>query len=138
MGHATNIYGIISNPVGPKKDLVWTKNLKIIQSLPDEDSEYPWISNKMFSKEFQPGWDENHIHFAANYKNLEFKLQDWVSKFEGFLSRLMWLSVTVQIETETSGDFEISWNIHKDILDRWPDNEWISTTKWISEGLKKK
>lgn len=138
MGHATNLYGIISNPVGPQKDLIWAENLKVINSLPDEDHEFPWISNRMFSKEFQPGWDERHIHFAANYKNLESDLRRWVDKFERLLSKLMWLSATVHIETFHTGEFEVNWNIHEDNLKEWSRHDWLPTTKWVSEGLIKK
>jgi|GEM_PF-2046241 len=131
MGHSTNIFGIISIPVGPEKDLMWDENLEIIKSLPDVDNEYPPITNRMFSKEFQPGWDERHLHFAANYKNLEFKLDSWVNKFEQLISRLMWLSVDVMIMTEISGDFKI-WYVNSNIL-----SEWSPTTEWESDGLVK-
>ena len=139
MGHATNIYGIISFPsFGSITEEIWNGNMKIINSLPNEDNTFPWITNKMFSKEFQPGWDERHIHFSANYKNLEFELQVWISKFETLLKRLMWLSVRAQIETEISGDFEIEWNIHEDALINWKEDKWTPTTIWISKGLIKK
>ena len=140
MGHSTNIYGIISFPSHPSSDNIWLDNMKVIQELPDHDEEYPAMSNKMFSKEFQPGWEERHIHFAANYKNLEFdRLQEWVGRFERLLSKLMWYSAAAQIETDISGDFEIYWNIEpKDIADEWTNGQWVPTTRWRSDGLIKK
>lgn len=137
MGHTTNIYGIISIPVHKDIDYLWAENLKIIESLNDDD--YPQITHKMFSKDFQPGWDERHIHFAVNYKNLEFShLQSWVDKFEGILSQLMWLSAKAYIETDLSGDFNISWNIDIELLKSWTTHHWTPTTKWNTDGLQKK
>jgi len=139
MGHATNVYGIISYPSkSPSNDFIWKKNIETLCALPDVDDSYPSLSNKMFSKEFQPGWDERHIHFAANYKNLEFQLQSWIEKFEDLLSKLMWLSVTVKIETELSGNFEISWQINNDSLNQWQNQTWIPTTEWQTTGIQKK
>lgn len=138
MGHSTNVYGIISNLVGPQKDTVWTKNMEIINSLPYEDCEYPCISSRMFSKDFQPGWEERVIHFAANYKNLEFEyLQEWVSKFEGLLSRMMWLYATAHIETDISGRYRIDWTVDNKLLLDWKSNDWVPTSKWTSTGLVK-
>lgn len=138
MGHTTNIYGIISMPISKDIDNLWTENMKVIQSLREDDN-YPQITYRMFSKDFQPGWDERHIHFAVNYKNLEFgHLQDWVNKFEGILSRLMWLSATAHIETDLSGNFKIDWNIDIKLLKNWKIHYWIPTTKWVCCGLQEK
>lgn len=138
MGHVTNIYGIISMPTSKDIDYSWNENIKVIRSLSEEDN-YPQITHRMFSKDFQPGWDERHIHFSANYKSLEFgHLQSWIDKFERVLSKLMWLYVVAHVETDLSGDFQVSWNIDVELLESWKVNNWTPTTKWNSSGLQKK
>jgi len=137
MGHATNLYGIISFlSNGPNKEKIWNRNIEAISKLPINDDQFPWLSSKMFNKEFQPGWDERHISFAANYKNLELELDTWVKKFEDLLSQMMWISVITHIDTEVSGSFEIQWLIDSKLSSEWKQNEWLPTTKWETKGLK--
>ncbi len=140
MGHATNIYGIISIPAHTAQtDRVWRRNLEIIAGLPAVDPVYPQLSSTMFHRQFQMGYDERLLPFAANYKNLKLgRIPEWIEKFEALIRQLMWLSVTAQIETEVSGNFEIGWVVAPDWMAKWKEEPWLPTQKWTTNGLEQK
>ncbi len=122
MGMGVNIFGYISCPGYGRQaedQRVFRHNRRVIEHLPEADSERPFITKTMFSllplpKDPDvgiPQYENELIHFAASYRNMFVIEAEWLSKFESILARLCWYSATV---INAFAGIEYGW--HVDIL----------------------
>ena len=91
MGHHTIVYGRISGAEGRSDDYYkfHKLNFDIINALPDNDSEFPWINRSMFCIPNHQGiYRDQVITFGASYKTLENEWHLWLKKFEELLKKL--------------------------------------------------
>ncbi|WP_299224164.1 hypothetical protein [uncultured Aquimarina sp.] len=139
MAHHTIIYGRISGATWKTEDYykLHRLNVEIISSLPDDDSEFPWINTSMFSIPNEQGiFRDQVITFGASYKTLEYDWHLWIEKFEEILKKLFWFDVTIHAEFEVMGDYKYDWLIDIDKIDKWHKEtpEPISQWKFKSDG----
>ena len=149
MAHHTIIYGRISGASWKIEDYckLHKLNIDVINSLPESDSEFPWINRSMFSIPNEQGtFRDQVITFGASYKTLEYEWHLWIEKFEELLKRLFWFDVTIHAEFEIMGNYKYDWFIKTDLMDNWhnepliPINEWVFESngpRTFEEGLKK-
>ncbi|WP_299443159.1 hypothetical protein [uncultured Aquimarina sp.] len=123
MAHHTIIYGRINGATWKTEDYykLHRMNIEIINSLPENDSEFPWINRSMFSVPNEQGiFRDQIITFGASYRTLEYEWHLWIEKFEELLTKLFWFDVTIHAEFEMIGDHKYDWIInHKLIKDNW-------------------
>lgn len=122
MAHNTIIYGRLSGATWKAEDYykLHRLNAEVINSLPNSDSQFPWINKSMFSIPNEQGtFRDQVITFGASYKTLEYKWHLWLEKFEEILKRLFWFDVTIYAEFEVMGDYKYDWLINIDQIDKW-------------------
>src|SRR2546426_3154599 len=84
---------------------VFHHNKKVIEQLPVSDPEWPFLTRSMFSmlplrtavELCVPQYESQVIHFAGSYKDMFLATPEWLTKFEGLLSRLCWFSAIATI-----------------------------------------
>ena len=139
MGHISIVYG---NIIGaPWKTADYHKlqrlNKYVIDNLPTTDSDFPWITNKMF---LVPDPDKDNMYreqvivFGASYKSVEHEWNIWLSKFESILKQLYWSSATIHLETVLVGNHKYEWVFDIDQIDNWISENPKPTTMWHFEG----
>lgn len=135
MGYQAIVYGRIAGareaskgPDAPFPGSLHHHNQCVIQSLPDTDSDWPFLTRHMFSLA-TPKLESNVdrgiyrgqiIHFGAGLKvhpvDTQF-VDQWLAKFEQqLLKQLVWLSATVHFEHETAGNCEFRYSTEPDSL----------------------
>ena len=137
MAHHTIIYGRISGAFGKFEDFykLHRLNAEVINSLPIDDSEFPWINRSMFSIPNEQGtFRDQVITFGASYKTLENSWHLWIEKFEEVLKRLFWYDVTIHAEFEVRGDYKYSWIININEIDKWHKQYPETITDWKFES----
>ena len=154
MGMKTTIYGYIEEMnfwVDPIKTQVIEHNTKVINSLPSSDT-WPPLSREMFAicknNLLVPGPNLEYrgriIHFGANLKSVELEWKEWKSKFEDFLTRLIFLEAVVHFRPEYASIQTNEWTV--DILNyqikhdgQMPDpvikENWTYDSTWENEKL---
>jgi hypothetical protein len=109
MGIGVVVHGIIESPGWASQETsvrAYRHNRRVIEALPQSDSEWPFITRSMFSiLPLRPSFDIRIaqyetaiIHFAGVYKNMYHLDADWVRKFERLLARLCWTRAIVYNE----------------------------------------
>ena len=88
-------------------------NCDALLGLTDIDT-FPYLTTSMFSipsEELEQGtYQTQCIHFAASYQAVEYHWEQWIAKFESLLKRMYWVSATVHLETELSGNHTFHWD----------------------------
>lgn len=133
MAHHTIISGRISGATWKREDYykLHRLNAKVIDSLPENDPEFPWINRSMFSIPNNQGiFRDQVITFGASYKTLEYEWHLWIEKFESLLKKLFWFDVIIHAEFEVMGDYKYEWLINYDLI---KDNWYKGTPKPIIE-----
>src|SRR5215469_1879973 len=108
MGHISTVYGkIVGLPkYGDIGLALRRKNKNVIESLPTDDSQWPWIDRGMFlvqDPESPKMYRDQVIVFGASYKEVEVEWEEWLKKFESILKQLYWMTATIHLETELVG-----------------------------------
>lgn len=124
------VYGCIRDlPFGDDNEcrLRRLQNQRVINRLPDQD-DWPFLSREMFaSTGDQPvfgTYQTQVIHFGASYAAVEYEWELWMQKFEELLRKMYWVSATVHLETELSGNHIFQWDSKTDFHN--PDNPEMS------------
>jgi hypothetical protein len=113
MDQESIVYGCIKNSLSPLREAECIRaNRAAMLSLPRAD-EWPFLSQEMFAipqLEIRPAnYQTEVMHFGASYKAVEYEWDQWVAQFESLLSRMYWVSATVHLETELSGNHTFIW-----------------------------
>lgn len=106
MGIGVVVHGIIESPGwGTQEPSVrtHTHNQRVIEALPQSDTEWPYLTRSMFSilplrQSFDvqiPQYEKAVIHFAGAYKGMFILESDWIRKFEKLLAQLCWTRAIV-------------------------------------------
>lgn len=125
MSHHTIIYGRITGATWNTEDYykLHRLNKEIINNLPENDPEFPWINRSMFSIPNEQGvFIDQVINFGASYRTLEYEWGLWIPKFESNLKKLFWYDVTIHAEFEVMGTFQYNWEINYDLIG---ENNWL-------------
>jgi hypothetical protein len=116
MDQETLVYGVIRDVASNDTRFLLNSrlvNCDAILSLSDLDS-FPYLTTSMFSiptEELEQGtYQTQVIHFAASYQAVEYHWEAWLAKFEDLLKRMYWVSATVHLETELSGNHTFQWD----------------------------
>ncbi|MEP4546781.1 MAG: hypothetical protein ABJ000_11425 [Saccharospirillum sp.] len=116
MDQETLVYGVIRDV--PSNDTRFLLNSRLVNcdailGLTDLDS-FPYLTTSMFSiptEELEQGtYQTQVIHFAASYQAVEYHWEAWIAKFEQLLKKMFWVSATVHLETELSGNHTFQWD----------------------------
>lgn len=150
MGRITTIYGYIKEyPQRRDSHTVARHNQKIIDRLPIEANDYPYLMKSMFH--VPKGRFENIIYhsywsrvitFGGSFKGLEDHWEEWLVKFEKLLTQLIWYEAKVHIETEWCPEQVCEWRISHEysnkINSRISPHELTPITKndWKFQGLR--
>ncbi|MDN5210746.1 hypothetical protein QQ020_01765 [Fulvivirgaceae bacterium BMA12] len=112
MGYSNDVYGVIAF-FSREKEVI-NKNFEVLKSLStdDPDSDYPWITSRMFNLDYQRYWGKILIPFAANYKNLEDEWHLWIEKFESIINKMTWTYVEVHLHSELLESYSYYWGLH--------------------------
>ncbi len=133
------VYGCIRDlPFGDARDcrLRRLQNQRVINRLPDQD-EWPFLSREMFAVSGDAPvfgtYQTQIIHFGASYAAVEYEWELWMRKFEELLAKMYWVSATVHLETELSGNHTFHWETKGNCHD--PENSEISVRcEWNYES----
>jgi hypothetical protein len=116
MDQETLVYGVIRDVASNDTRFLLNSrlvNCDAILSLTDLDS-FPYLTTSMFSiptEESEQGtYQTQVIHFAASYQAVEYHWEAWIDKFEQSLKQMFWVSATVHLETELSGNHIFQWD----------------------------
>jgi len=111
------VYGIIKDvPMAPEDDgqkrrMVNSASLLDLPQTLDVNS--PFLCGDMFTMPgldvFSGAYHTQVIHFGASYRAVEYEWERWMQKFEELLSKMYWVSATVHLETELSGNHTFHW-----------------------------
>lgn len=144
MAHHTIIYGRISGTTWKTEDYykLHRLNKEIIDQLPENDSNFPWINRSMFSIPNEQGvFRDQVITFGASYKTLEHEWDLWINKFEELLKKLFWSDVSIHAEFEVMGNFQYNWLIDLNLIEEnnWYEKKPKPITQWTfkSSGPRK-
>jgi hypothetical protein len=103
------------------------QNLYALSTLPEEDT-WPFLSRSMFSSStnsIQTTYKSQIIHFGASFKSIEWEWEEWLTKFEAFLSTMYWDEVRLHLISEMfSSSFHYTWkdeNEEKAVFPDYPD-----------------
>lgn len=138
MDQESIVYGVIRDV--PSSDLSFLIkarliNANVIMDIPDDD-DFPYLSSYMFSlPPADPELGTYHtqvIHFAASYKAVEYEWELWMQKFEQLLRKMVWVSATVHLETELSGNHVFSWEANGSYHDPG-DSNFTVNCEWEHE-----
>ena len=139
MGHVSTVYGNIM--AVPKSAQLQRINKSVIELLPVNDTGWPWLERGMF---LVPDPDHSNMYrqqvivFGASYKEVEYKWEEWLEKFESILRQLYWLTVTVHLETELVGSYTYEWLNDISNPDNFFSDDPKPTTKWNFSGGPRK
>lgn len=139
MGHISTVYGsIIGLPkYGDIGLSLRRKNKVVIESLPIDDSQWPWIDRGMFlvqDPESPKMYRDQVIVFGASYKEVEMEWEEWLKKFESILKQLYWMTATIHLATEMVGRFTYEWDSDPGLLDSWATDDPMPTSLWSFSG----
>jgi len=106
MGIGVVVHGIIKSPGWANQEpseRTYAHNQRVIEALPEGDTEWPYITRSMFSilplrRSLDmniPQYEDAVIHFAGGYKGMLILEADWIRKFEKLLAQLCWTRATV-------------------------------------------
>jgi len=111
------VYGVIKDvPMAPEDDgqkrrMVNSASLLDLPQTLDVNS--PFLCGDMFTMPgldvFSGAYHTQVIHFGASYRAVEYEWERWMQKFEELLSKMYWVSATVHLETELSGNHTFHW-----------------------------
>lgn len=143
MGHISLVYGHIIGEAWRSEDYhkLQRLNKKVIDSLPDNDDGFPWITRRMF---LVPDPDKDKMYrdqvivFGASYKSVEHEWEEWLDKFEAILKQLYWSSVTIHLETELVGTHKYEWVFDMNQIDNWISDNPHPTIMWDFKGGPRK
>ena len=117
MDQESIVYGIIKDvPMAPEDDgqkrrMVNSASLLDLPQTLDVNS--PFLCGDMFTMPgldvFSGAYHTQVIHFGASYRAVEYEWERWMQKFEELLSKMYWVSATVHLETELSGNHTFHW-----------------------------
>ncbi len=115
MDQETIVYGIIKDvPSNDLNFLVRSRlmNCNALLELNEIDT-FPYLTSSMFSipeEDLEHGtYQTQVVHFAASYQAVEYHWEQWMAKFEALLKDMYWVSATVHLETELSGNHTFIW-----------------------------
>lgn len=109
MDQESIVYGCIRNQPGDEsaRELQYRANLDALASLPSEDG-FPLLAREMFGSSgldpFSGTYHTQVIHFGASYRAVEYEWEQWLARFEALLAKMHWVSATVHLQTELSGN----------------------------------
>ena len=87
-------------------------NREAMLGLPHAD-EWPFLCQEMFAipriEVDHANYQTEVMHFGASYQAVEYEWEQWIEQFERLLSRMYWVSATVHLETELSGNHTFTW-----------------------------
>ena len=136
MAHETLIFGYIRGTHGAWEDSFPLRalNAQEIAKLPEED-DYPYLSQGMFGlpdlENYSVVCRTPMIHFGMTVKNIEFgDVPEWISKFEGLLSKLYWQNAEVHFVTDISGSHRYSWKADASCFEALRDGKLQPMKKW--------
>lgn len=121
-------------------------NLRALQSLPDSDTEYPFLSRHMFAVAL-PDLEDNYrrgiirqiVHFGASLKvdpQDQGFVDQWILKFESLvLPRFVWIDAVVHFVHENAGVRTDRFNSNPDVL-RSVREELSETGQWTIQKMK--
>jgi hypothetical protein len=139
MGHISTVYGrIVGLPkYGDIGLALRRKNKNVIESLPTDDSQWPWIDRGMFlvqDPESPKMYRNQVIVFGASYKEVETEWEEWLRKFESILKQLYWMTATIHLEAELLGQYTYEWLYDDSLLDTWATDDPVPTSLWSFSG----
>ena len=138
MSHHSIVYGRIIGPGWKTEDYnkLHRLNQEVIETLSDNDKQYPWINQSMFNIPNEQGtFRDQVIAIGASYKNLEDDWQFWLMKFENILKALFWYDVVLHVEFEVLGSFQYEWIINNDFINsHWLVSHPKPITDWEFSG----
>ena len=115
MDQETIVYGIIKDvPSNDLNFLVRSRlmNCNALLELNEIDT-FPYLTSSMFSipeEDLEHGtYQTQVVHFAASYQAVEYHWEQWMEKFEALLKDMYWVSATVHLQTELSGNHTFIW-----------------------------
>ena len=114
MSHPDIMVGyIVEPPLFPPSAHIAEWNDRSLAALPLEDDTHPPLCRTMFSA---PPFADTKLHFRGsrvitfglhrNYFHADVGL--WLPKFESLLKQLLWSEVQIYIDSDYSGDFDLS------------------------------
>lgn len=97
------VYGYIRDLPGDEaeRSLRRRVNAAALAALPDDEG-YPLLPRSLFA--VGTDWHSQLIHFGGSYRAIEYEWEQWLARFEALLSRMYWVSATVHLQTELSGN----------------------------------
>lgn len=143
MGHVSIVYGKIIGATWKHEDYHKLQRLNkvFIESLPENDNDFPWINKGMFLIP-DPGitsmYRDQVIVFGASYKSVEHEWSHWLEKFENILKNLFWINATIYLETELVGDHKYEWLMVMNHLDNLLSDNPEPVTCWKFKGSSRK
>ena len=109
-------------------------NCDAILALPDREG-WPLVSRELFSL---PVMDEEVgaclAHFGGCYRGVEYEWAQWLQQFEALLTKMYWVSATVQLETELYGVHSFDWEANGD-FHAPGDNDLRLCCRWSRESF---
>lgn len=103
------VYGCIKDQPGDEteRDHRYHANATAIAALPEDDG-FPLLAREMFGSSgrdpFSGTYHTQVIHFGASYRAVEYEWEQWLARFEALLAKMYWVSATVHLQTELSGN----------------------------------
>lgn len=134
------VYGCIRDTVfGAEPEQVRLRrevNRRVLTALPSIE-EWPLISREMFATAAAPALLEtlhtDVVPFGSSYQGVEYEWEQWISRFEGLLQQMYWVSATVHLETEYSGRHTFTWQATDEY--HAPDSGPLAMRcEWLREG----
>lgn len=110
-------------------------NRQALLTLPAAE-DWPLLSREMFSATDHAADVDIHtevVHFGASYQGIEYEWQLWMAQFENLLRKMYWVSATVHLETEISGNHSFVWVARDEYHE--PGNDDIQVRcEWVHES----
>lgn len=109
MDQESIVYGCIKDQPGDEaeRDRRYHANATAIAALPEDDG-FPLLAREMFGSSgrdpFSGTYHTQVIHFGASYRAVEYEWEQWLARFEALLAKMYWISATVHLQTELSGN----------------------------------
>lgn len=111
-------------------------NRRVLTALPSIE-DWPLISREMFAPPAEAVLLESlHtdvVPFGSSYRGVEYEWEQWITRFEGLLQQMYWVSATVHLETEYSGVHTFTWHAADDF--HVPDSGPLAMRcEWVRES----
>ena len=109
MDQESIVYGCIKDQPGDEaeRDHRYHANATAIAALPEDDG-FPLLAREMFGSSgrdpFSGTYHTQVIHFGASCRAVEYEWEQWLARFEALLAKMYWISATVHLQTELSGN----------------------------------